>query len=289
MAMTAFFACGGGPPAGGASGDKSAPPAEGKEVKGNVFGKGTRVPDPGVAEPSGIAFHERLGHLFVVGDEGTLAELDGEGKLLRKVSIHANLEDVTVHAPTGDLLLLDENKAVLIVFDPVAFREKARWRLDADEIVGKRERGRDGFEGVGFRPEKGRPGGGIFYLTHQRGPALLVAIQFDPTLTPGKRRIGDAEVVGRYPLSGHRDLTSVTWSAALDRLLVLADSEDELLVVTAEGKVEARLPLPGLNQEGVALDPRGDLWIADDRGASVTRYPAALKAIEVALYSRLVK
>jgi uncharacterized protein YjiK len=264
-------------------------PAPGKKARRNLFGQGQRVPDPGVAEPSGIAFHERLGHLFVVGDEGTLAELDGDGKLLRKVSIPANLEDVAVHVPSGDLLLLDENKAALTVFDPVAFAEKARWRLDADEIVGQRAKGRDGFEGIGFRPDGGRPGGGLFYLTHQRGPALLAAIQFDPQAEPAKRKIGDAEVVGRWGLPGHRDLTSVTWSGALGRLLVLADSEDELLVVTPEGEVEARLDLPGVNQEGVALDARGDLWIADDRGGSVVRYAGGLKAIEGALYSTLVK
>ena len=269
------------------TGESAAPAdAQGKKHKGNVFGTGLRVPDPGVREPSGVVFDERLGHLFVVGDEGTLAELDGEGKLLRRTPVDANLEDLTVHTPTGDLLLLDENKAALLVFDPVALSEKARWKLDADEIVGKRERGRDGFEGVGFRPENGRPAGGVFYLTHQRGPAMLAAIEFDPTLTPGKRKIGDSEVVGRWPLSGHRDLTSVTWSAALDRLLVLADSEDELLVVTKDGKVEARLELPGLNQEGVALDSRGDMWIADDRGASLTRYPGALKAIQGVLATR---
>jgi uncharacterized protein YjiK len=235
-----------------------------------------------VGEPSGVAFHQRLGHLFVVGDEGTLAELDGEGRLLRKTLLAANLEDVTVHEPSGDLLLIDENKAVLIVFDPVEFSVKARWRLDAGALVDRRDKGRDGFEGVAFRPEATRPGGGMVYLTHQRGPALLVAIAFDPAAAPGKDKLGSEEVVGRWPLAGYKDLTSVTWVPALQRLLVLADSEDELLVVTTEGKVEARLELPGLNQEGVALDARGDLWIADDRGAGVVRYPAALKAIESA-------
>ena len=259
------------------------PAAEGRKAKtASVFGTGVRVPDPGVVEPSGIAYHERLGHLFVVGDEGTLAELDGDGRLLRKASIGANLEDVAVHQPGGDLLLLDENKAALIVFDPVAFQEKARWKLDADEIVGQREKGRDGFEGMAFRPENGREGGGVFYLTHQRGPAVLAAIEFDPTRAPGKGKLGGPAAIGRWRLPGYRDLTSVTWSAALDRLLVLADSEDELLVVTTSGEVKGTLRIPGVNQEGLALDARGDLWIADDRGGSVVRYPAALKAIEAA-------
>jgi uncharacterized protein YjiK len=247
-------------------------------VRPDAFADGIRITSHGVREPSGVAFHPGLGHLFVVGDEGTLAELDGQGTLLRTASLAANLEDVTVHGPSGHLVLVDEDKGALLVYDPAARMVTGRWRLDAEEIVGRRERGRDGFEGIAFRPEAGRPGGGVFYLTHQRGPAMLVALAFDPAAAPAK--LGSDAVLARFALKGHSDLTSVTWSEPLRRLLVLADSEDELLVVTEGGEVEAQLRLPGVNQEGVALDPTGALWIADDRGGVLVRYPAARKAIE---------
>lgn len=245
------------------------------------FGEAVRVANPGVREPSGIVFDTRLGHLFVVGDEGTLAELDGQGRFLRADPVGGDLEDVTVHEPSGDLVLVDEKKAALIVYDPAQRTVKSRWRLDADEIVGKREVGREGFEGVGFRPQAGRPGGGVLYLTHQRGPAMLVAIAFDPAEAPHK--LGAEAVVGRWGLPGHQDLTAVSWSPALRRLLVLADTEDELLVVDPEqsgaSAVQAQLKIPGLNQEGVCLDPAGNLWIADDRGASVVRYAGARQVL----------
>ena len=236
------------------------------------LGKGVAVSNPGVAEASGIAYHPGRGHLFVVGDEGTLAELDGKGALLRTSVVGANVEDVTVHTPSGDLVLLAEVTAELILVDAASLREKGRLRLDVAQIVGQREKGRDGFEGVAFREERGKPGGGVFYLAHQRGPAMLIALAFDPA---GGKTVGGEAVLARWKLEGHRDLTAVSWSAALDRLLVVADAEDELLMIDTEGRVRGQVSLPGVQQEGVCLDPAGDLWVADDRAARVVRHAGA--------------
>jgi len=271
MAASLFLACDASGEGGGKKG-KGSPPA---------LDHGVAVPKAGVAEPSGITFDAALGHLFVVGDEGTLAELDGQGAFLRATPVRGNLEDVAAHPPSGNLVLLDEAGERLIVWDPRARREAARFRLDPEGLVGKRVGSRNGFEGLCFRAEAGKPGGGIFYLAHQSGPAMVVALAFDPS-GPG-RTIGAESVLGRWGLPGQRDLNAVAWVPSLRRLLVLSDSEDALLVVDEEGAVEASLHVPGLQQEGVCLDPAGDLWIADDRGGSVKRYPGALRSIAAAL------
>jgi hypothetical protein len=39
------------------------------------------------------------------------------------------------------------------------------------------------------------------------------------------------------------------------------------------------MPLPGDQQEGLAFDPSGTLWIADDKDKSLLRVPGALDAI----------
>jgi uncharacterized protein YjiK len=234
-----------------------------------------------VAEPSGIVFHPGRQRLYVVGDEGGLAELDADGRFVASTAVGENLEDVAVHDPSGDLVLLDEANGELLVFDPESRRTEARWRLDARALVGGKEKGRDGFEGLSFRPEPGRPGGGVFYLAHQRGPATLVAVAFDPAA--GNGVIGATHVVSRWPMRGQGDLTAVSWSPALQGLLVLADAEDELLVLDTGGQERGRMHIAGLQQEGVALDARGDLWVADDRGARVVRYAGALAAIQAAV------
>ena len=89
-----------------------------------------RVADFGVKEPSGVAFHPGLGRMFAVGDEGSLAELDAAGKRIDSRAFAGNLEDVAVHAPSGDLVLLSEQESELILYDPKARREKKRWRME---------------------------------------------------------------------------------------------------------------------------------------------------------------
>ncbi|HET8647754.1 MAG TPA: SdiA-regulated domain-containing protein [Vicinamibacteria bacterium] len=242
LAVAALLACSDSTPAAGARQGKAG--KKQKQGPEQVLGPGTAVANPGVAEPSGIVFHPALQRLFVVGDEGTLAELDADGGFVRRMAVGANLEDVAVHDPSGALVLLDEVRAELIVYDPRASAVKGRWRLDAAALTNGKERGRDGFEGLAFRPEAGRPGGGVFYLAHQRGPALLVAVAFDPTGSGGE--IGGAAVIGRWKVEGYRDLNALSWSPALGRLLLLADAEDALLVVQPDGTVEKRVPVPGL-------------------------------------------
>jgi uncharacterized protein YjiK len=231
------------------------------------------VPDPGVREPSGIAYHADLGHLFLVGDDGRLAELDGSGRLLRSVPVRGNLEDVAVHTPSGDLMLLAEKRSELIRWAPATGVEVMRFPLEREVLLGRRPEGaNDGFEGLAFREEPGRPGGGLFYLLHQRSPAMLVAVAFDPDVP---MTVGATHVAGRYPLKPYKDLTAVTYVPDLDRLLVVADGRNQLLVVDTEGRIEREIHLPGRKQEGIGLDSRGDLWVADEQ-VGVLRLPGVL-------------
>ncbi len=248
-----------------------------------VFGTVNRLATPGAKEPSGVCVHPGLGHLFVVGDEGSLVELDGSGNVLRSHSAQGNLEDVTAHTPTGWLGVLDEKLSEVLFYDPVAERWMKRWKLDRAAILGQEPGGaNEGFEGLAFREEAGRPGGGVFYLVHQRNPAMLIALTID--VTAHGATVGAEAVLNRWPLEGHGDLTAVTYVPALERLLLVADKEDELMVVRLDGSLEAEIPLPGQQQEGVALDPAGNLWIADDQDKRLLKMDAALPAIEKFLH-----
>jgi uncharacterized protein YjiK len=237
----------------------------------------------GVKEPSGVAFNPDSGHLFVVGDEGKLAEVDQEGQSLRVTSLSGvpDLEDVAFHPPTHQLILLAERDRQLIVFDPAANQERSRFPLDEQALLDEPPLSpNEGFEGLAFQPEKGRPGGGIFYLAHQRTPAKVVAIAFDPT--QGGRKLGAESVVGRWPVANHKDLTAITYVPSLDRLLVVADSSDRLIVAKTDGTVERELALPGKVQEGIASDDSGRLWVADDKDKSLLRFDQGLATLEKA-------
>ncbi|HET8644939.1 MAG TPA: SdiA-regulated domain-containing protein, partial [Vicinamibacteria bacterium] len=164
-------------------------------------------------------------------------------------------------------------------YDPRAQREMKRWKLDRRALLGQ-DPGppNDAFEGLAFREEAGRPGGGVLYLAHQRTPAMLIALAVDITGAPGT--LGAGHVLGRWSFEGHGDITAVTYVPALQRLVLIADKEDQLLVVGSNGAVETAIPLPGQQQEGVAIDPVGNLWIADDQDKSLLKMDGALAAIQ---------
>jgi uncharacterized protein YjiK len=216
----------------------------------------------GIREPSGIALHPRLHHLFVVGDEGTVGELDGDGRTIRVDRVPANLEDLVFHPQSGTLVLLVEDPPALVVYDPVARAEKRRIPLDVTALLGRAPAGRkgQGFEGLAFHPEPGRAGGGVFYLAHQRSPATIVLVAFDPlqAVTVGKEAL-----VGRRPMDPYRHLTAISYDASRDRFLLIADGR--LVVLGAGLETEARSqPLPMPHPEGVCVDEGGAVWIADD-------------------------
>lgn len=251
-----------------ADGSAPAPPKlrGGKPGKGGwaILGEPERLAAPGVKEPSGVAFSPARGTLFVVGDEGSLVEIDPLGKLVARLPMGGNLEDVALHTPSGRLVLLSEKKGELTVFDPATGKKTGRFKLDAEALLG--EKGVDknqGFEGLAFRPDAARAGGGIFYLVHQRSPALMVAFTFDPVLSSGS--LGAESVLSRTKVAKYEDLTAITYDASLDRLFVIADSKDRIAMLGLSGVEEADIVLPGVQQEGLTFDKDGNLWIADDR------------------------
>jgi len=242
----------------------------GTDVDGPL-GPPTSFTVTGVREPSGIAWHAQLSRLFVVGDDGTLAELDGDGRTLHTTTIGGNLEDVTVHGPTGLLILIAEARGELIAWDPRERRETGRWQLDTAVLLGRPAAdAKQGFEGIFFQAGGNLPGGGIFHLVHQRGPAAVLEIAFDPAGPVGG--LGGEALVRHWPAPHANDLTAITYVPALDRYYVIAEASDRLLSFRAGGSPDGELPLPGIQQEGLCVDGQGRLWVADDRGGRVMRF-----------------
>jgi uncharacterized protein YjiK len=227
-------------------------------------------PVTGVGEPSGVAWDARRSRLYVVGDDGTLAEMDAAGQTLATTTVGGNLEDVTVHPPTGFLILLAEIPAALIAWDPDARREVARWPLDTAALLGRAASAKQGFEGLFFHAGGSHPGAGVFYLAHQNAPASVITIAFDPS-KPGAP-LGSSAVVGRWPDTNATDLTAITYDQRGDRMLVISEARDRLLAFRPDGTAAGEMTLPGTQQEGIAMDGEGRLWVADDRAGTLLRF-----------------
>jgi uncharacterized protein YjiK len=246
-----------------------------KQAPRNEAGGQTIVVE-GVREPSGIALHAGVHHLFVVGDEGTVGELDVSGRTIRADAVGGNLEDIAFHPPSGMLILLVENPPSLVVYDAAAHRETRRITLDTAGLLGRAPEGRkaQGFEGVAFRAQAGRPDGGAFYLAHQRSPAMVVAAAFDPLQAA---TVGKEAVVDRWAMEPYRHLTAISHDASRDRFLLIADGH--VAVIGKDGKTESQSGmLPMANPEGVCLDESGALWIADDP-TGLLRVPGGVAAL----------
>jgi uncharacterized protein YjiK len=264
-------------PAISADAGTTSPPGALPPVEGKALAAPVPIPADGLREASGIVWHAALQRFFAVGDRGTLAEIEPSGRVVVLHPVKGNLEDVAVHTPSGRLVLLAEKKGELVVWDTASASETARFRLDVAAVLAKEPADRNqGFEGISFREDSEEPGGGIFYLVHQRKPARLVALSFDPT--GPARTIGASDVVARHALKPYEDLTAVVWSEPLGRLLVIAESDDRLLLVSPAGTITGSWPLPGARQEGLAFDPQGALWIADDL-KGLFKIPGALAAL----------
>ena len=229
-----------------------------------ILGEPVRHETPGVLEPSGVAYVPSRGTLFVVGDEGSLVEFDTNGAQVRVLPAGGNLEDITLHTPTGRLVLLSEKKGQLLVYDPVTGRETGKFKLDSQGVLGEAKGDpQQGFEGLAFRPDPTKPGGGVFYLAHQHKPAKIVAFTFDPTAAAGQ--IGAENVISRATVPGREDLTAIAYDKLLDRLFVVSESKDRIAVLDTNLVEQAEVVLPGAQQEGIVFDGSGNLWIADDR------------------------
>jgi uncharacterized protein YjiK len=247
-----------------------------REKAAAVMGAPHRITSVGVREPSGIVYHPKLDRLFVVGDEGSLSELDAHGTLVKTVTVGGNLEDITVHTPTGHLVLISEKSSTLILYDPESWKEVRRWKLHASQLLGEPRLDKNhGFEGLTFKEEAGRPGGGVFYLVNQKAPEMIVGIAFDLNAPAGSL---EPEIVGRWPIK-EKNVKAAAWVPALDRLLVLSDKRG-VVVMDATGRIERELALPPGQHEGMCLDGQGALWIADDQEKVLLRFDGALAALE---------
>ncbi|MBN1350293.1 SdiA-regulated domain-containing protein [candidate division KSB1 bacterium] len=226
----------------------------------------------GFNEPSGICWHSRRKTLFVVGDEGDVCELKTDGTLIKQKRIRsADFEGITHDASTGLLYVAIEGAESIIEIDPETFeifREFQLPRTFNDKVVIKA--GGQGIEAITFVPDSTHPEGGTFYVTNQ---AFSLDAEDDISAIfqvelPLRSRYGEPELLD-YFKPGVIDLSGLYFDQTSDHLFVISDAANVILEYSLEHDLVKAYAFPGDNQEGIAVDDAGFIYIAQDSGGII--------------------
>lgn len=224
-------------------------------------------------EPSGLVFYPGDNSLFIAGDKGHLTQMGLDGNRLKQEKLvdGANFEGITFNPETGRLYLALEGHDRIVEVDPATYEIVRQIELDRNfegkELINP---GGGGLEGIAFVPGEA---GGSFYLANQSDqlagpdPSIIIEAKIDESASP------PAVKIVRYFSPGVTDLSDLTYNPTTGQLLVISDDNNLLLLLNLAGEVEQTYALPGDTQEGIAFDPAGALYIAQDAGSVLKFVP----------------
>ncbi len=232
---------------------------------GDPAGDTDEWPLPEFAEPSGLVYHGARDSLFVVGDEGDIAEISLDGRLLRSSHIGGDLEAIAVDPAGGMLYVVREGHEIIFEVDPDRLEIGRRFSIDRtfEGDPNYLKRGGDGIEGLTFVPDSAHAEGGRFYAVNQFDPAVLLELAVpirSSEETYETAHIVRAREVASGPLSG------VVWSGALDGFIIVSSLWRRAYVTDRDGELLRTVRVPGLMPEGLAPLPGGRFAIAQDTG-----------------------
>jgi uncharacterized protein YjiK len=221
------------------------------------------VPASALKEPSALAFHAKRGTIFAVGDNGDVAEIATDGKVLQKRRIEKklDLEGVTV-GPDARIYCAIEGAPAIVVLEPDTLATVRRIEIDPT-LDGKRVlcvEENAGVEGICWVPELS-----AFFAVNQKSPARLVelALSADGTKASVKRIVADLDDTVKR-------CSDLAWDPVTRHFLIPSASRKsrpgKLFELDAAGNVLRDLLLPGEKQEGFCLDAAGNAYVACDSG-----------------------
>ena len=133
--------------------------------------------------------------------------------------------------------------------------------------------GGPGIETISFVPDPNHPEGGTFYVANQgfdledkEDPSAIFEIEVP--LKSGSAGKLTAKIV-RFFSIGVIDLAGSHYDKASDLVYIISDATNTFFEITRTGKVLRAYAFPGDNQEGIAVDDEGFVYIAQDSGGII--------------------
>lgn len=232
-------------------------------------GYGGDIDKQAIEEPSGIVFHPLRKTLFVVSDEGHLAEIGRDGQALANYDIPGDLEGLTVDPSTGLVYVLIEGEETILEFDPEAGREIRRFAIsrefqgDKNFLQKQTDAFDNGCESIAFVPSSDHKDGGYFVVANQWDPPMLLVL--DVPLKSSTEASAEARITKVLPFSLD-DPAGMYYDSETGLLNVVSDADNILVELTLDGKIAREYAFLGDNQEGITRDDEGYLYIAQDSG-----------------------
>ena len=238
----------------------------------DVQGFGGDIDQQNFVEPSGICFHPQRKTLFVVSDEGEIAEIETDGTPVFNLKIPGDLEGVTVNPQSGLLYIVCEGRDVIIEFDPDKKEVIRKFPMNREfegdpNFLQKQEGGYDnGIESIAFVSDENHPEGGTFYIGNQWDPSCIMEVLVP--LKSSQTETAEARIIRVLPFKMD-DPAAMYYDSKTRLLNVVSDADNILVEITLEGKLVNEYAFLGDNQEGITLDDKGYLYIAQDEGGII--------------------
>ena len=238
----------------------------------DVQGFGGDIDQQNFVEPSGICFHPQRKTLFVVSDEGEIAEIETDGTPVFNLKIPGDLEGVTVNPQSGLLYIICEGRDVILEFDPDKkevirkFPMNREFEGDPNFLQKQEEDYDNGIESIAFVSDENHPEGGTFYIGNQWDPSCIMEVLVP--LKSSQTETAEARIIRVLPFKMD-DPAAMYYDSKTRLLNVVSDADNILVEITLEGKLVKEYAFLGDNQEGITLDDEGYLYIAQDEGGII--------------------
>jgi uncharacterized protein YjiK len=202
------------------------------------------------AEPSGIAYSEKLNRLWVVsGGDQQIYMLDTAGDVEKKLHFTGiDLEGIAFDGTDSTLWVIDEATKDISQLDldgKVLFQKSLTYSSTFNK----------GPEGITIGKDH------RIHILNERDPSVLY--ELDDSL----------EIANAYQLDFASDYSDVSYDSSSDSFFILSDESDAFFVWNKKQGVSEKYVLPTDKNEGLAFDRKRNLfYIVNDATAKFTIY-----------------
>ncbi len=225
-----------------------------------------------IAEPSGITYHPTRKSLFIGDDSGIVYEIKPDGTRIQAKGINElDIEGITVDPTTGLLYTAIEDDESIIEIDAETLTVQREFKIIRD-FKGEQllKKGGMGVEAITFVPDASHPEGGTFWVGNQsfslkENDEPSVVCEVVVPLRSATDRKAEGTIINAYRMD-FIDISGLVYDTQDDILILISDTTNLFVEMNRQGTILSRYLLPGNEQEGVALDGLGYMYIAQESG-----------------------